>query len=81
VLWDKETIQERWSDYEMAQYLEGRWFPFGSDGGDEILCFDLESGGDSVFSIPFIGMSGEEAVPRYESFETIARPIRGMKGG
>jgi hypothetical protein len=81
VLWDKETIQERWSDYEIAQYLEGRWFPFGSDGGDEILCFDLESGGDSVFSIPFIGMSGEEAVPRYESFETIARPIRGMKGG
>lgn len=29
VLWAKETIQERWDDYEMGRYLSDRWFPFG----------------------------------------------------
>src|SRR4051794_37463050 len=69
VLWDKEAIQERWDDYEMTQYLSDRWFPFGSDGGGEMLCFDLASGGDSVFWIPYIGMSGEEAMLRLNSFK------------
>ncbi len=71
VLWDKETIQERWDSYEMAQYLSDQWFLFGSDGGDEMLCFDLESAGDSVFAIPYIGMSGEEAMLRYDSFKEL----------
>ncbi len=33
VLWDKETIQDRWDAYEMSGSLGDRWFPFGSDGG------------------------------------------------
>ncbi|MGO9469770.1 MAG: SMI1/KNR4 family protein [Isosphaeraceae bacterium] len=37
ILWDTETIQERWGDYEMTGYLSDRWFPFGSNGGDEML--------------------------------------------
>src|SRR5436309_2135133 len=57
VLWKRESIQEQWDDYEMAQYLSDRWFPFGSDGGGEMLCFDLESGSDKVFWMPYTGMS------------------------
>jgi len=80
VLWDREVIQERWNDYEMSQYLSDRWFPFGSDGGGEMLCFDLESGGDSVFWLPYIGMSEEEAMLRYKSFKDIADQFRGRHG-
>lgn len=76
VIWDKETIQDRWESYEMQKYLDDRWFPFGSDGGDEMLCFDLDSRGDSISMLPFIGMSDEEAIARYNSFGDIARIIR-----
>src|SRR5947209_2980057 len=73
IIWDKETIQGRWEDYEMQEYLDPRWFPFGSNGGGEMLCFDLASEGDAVFWIPYIGMSGEEALLRYKSFRDVAR--------
>jgi hypothetical protein len=59
----------------MSQYLSDRWFPVGSDGGGEMLCFDLNAGGDEVFSRPYIGMSDEEATLRYGSFKDIARSI------
>jgi SMI1 / KNR4 family (SUKH-1) len=81
VIWDKETIQERFDDYEMANYLSGRWFPFGSDGGAEMFCFDLESRRGGVFLIPFIGMSDEEALLKYDSFQDIAGAIREKHGG
>ncbi len=81
ILWDKETLQSQWDGYEMGQYLIDRWFPFGSNGGGEMLCFDLGSGGDRVFWIPFIGMSDDEAMLRHESFMDIARIITGKRGG
>src|SRR5688572_26930716 len=56
-IWNRKSIQERWDSYEMDQYLTDRWFPFGSNGGGEMLCFDLDSASDIVFWIPFIGMS------------------------
>ena len=73
----KETIQDRWVGYEMQKYFDDRWFPFGSDGGGEMFCFDLHSKGDGVFMLPFIGMSDEEAIAQYESFRDIACIIRG----
>lgn len=76
VIWGRETIQERWDGYEMAHYLSERWFPFGSDGGGEMLCFDLGSGTDQVFYIPYIGMADEEAMPRHGSFTEVAEAIR-----
>jgi hypothetical protein len=75
VVWDRETIQERWDAYEMALYLSERWFPFGSNGGDELLCFDLHSRTDRVFWISYIGMSEEEAIPRFDSFGKVAEAI------
>jgi hypothetical protein len=78
VIWDKETIQDQWDAYEMADSLGDRWFPFGSNGGGEMLCFDLRSGGDAVFWIPYIGMADEDAMLRYESFSELSRGILGL---
>lgn len=75
VLWDRDTIQERYDGYEMTQYLSARWFPFGSNGGGEMLCFDLRSGTDQVYWVPYIGMSDEEAMPRYDSFAEVAAAV------
>jgi hypothetical protein len=75
VIWNRETIQERWDSYEMAQSLSDRWFSFGSDGGGEMLCFDLPSRTDRIFLIPYIGMSAEEAMPFRGSFAQVAAAI------
>ena len=75
VIWDRRSIQARWIDYEMANYLSNRWFPFGSDGGGEMLCFDLTSGTDRVFWISYIGMSDQDVVDRQISFADIVAAI------
>jgi hypothetical protein len=75
VLWDRDFIHQQYDGYEMALYLSTRWFPFGSNGGGEMLCFDLPSGTDQVFWIPYIGMSDEEAMWRYESFAAVAAAV------
>jgi hypothetical protein len=40
-----------------------------------MYCFDLHSGTDSVFRIPYIGMSEKEARLQYDSFSEIAAAI------
>jgi hypothetical protein len=75
VIWNKEAIQNRWDDYEMSQYLSDFWFPFGSDGGGEMLCFDLRRSDDAVYCIPYVGMSDDEAIHKYVSFATISQKI------
>jgi hypothetical protein len=80
VIWARGTIQERWDDYEMALNLSARWFPFGSDGGGEMLCFDLATKTDRVFYIPYVGMTDDEAMPRYDSFADLAAAILAREG-
>lgn len=75
VLWDKEAIQENYDAYEMHENLGPHWFAFGSDGGGEMLCFDLNSGSDAVYMVPFIGMSDEEPILAHKSFRQLARRI------
>lgn len=75
VMWDRGTIQEQYDGCEMALYLSNRWFPFGSNGGGEMLCFDLPSGTDQVFWVPYIGMSDEEAMLRYDSFAVVVAAV------
>ncbi len=72
VLWDKEAIEENYAGYEMSEYLDPRWFAFGSNGGGEMLCFDLKSGTDAVYMLPWIGMSDEEPILLHESFSGLA---------
>ncbi|MDR3637833.1 MAG: SMI1/KNR4 family protein [Isosphaeraceae bacterium] len=75
VLWDKEAIAEHYDSYKMREYLDQRWFAFGSNGGGELLCFDLSSGIDSVYWLPFIEMSDEQPILRHKSFKDLAYGI------
>jgi hypothetical protein len=76
VIWNRKSIQEQWDGYEMALYLSDRWFPFGSDGSGEMLCFDLASGSDNVFWMPYIGMSDKEAMFQSFAFADVSAAIR-----
>lgn len=76
IIWDRDSIQDRWESYEMAKYLGDRWFPFGSDGGGEMLCFDLASGSDRIFWMPYIGMGDNDAMAQPFAFADMAAAIR-----
>lgn len=75
MLWSKAEIQKYWGDYEMATSLGDRWFAFGSNGGGEMLCFDLNLKNDQVFWLPYIGMADEEPLMQDYTFKDIARVI------
>jgi len=75
VLWERQLIGKYFENYEMDKHLDPRWFPIGSNGGGEMLCFDLASGNDAVYWLPFITMSGEDAILRYQTFLDLARRI------
>lgn len=75
VIWAKESIQDRWQSYEMAEYLPDHWFPFGSNGGGEMLCFDLRRKDGASYLIPYIGMSEDEAMEHCATFGLIAAAI------
>lgn len=75
VIWAKELIEDRWLSYEMAKYLPDHWFPFGSNGGSDLLCFDLRKKNDTSYLIPYVGMSEEEAMEHCVSFDLIAAEI------
>lgn len=76
VIWNRKSIRERWVGHEMALSLSDRWFPFGSDGGGEMLCFDLASGSDTVFWMPYIGMSDKAAMVQPFAFADVSAAIR-----
>lgn len=76
VIWNRKAIGDRWDAYEMALYLSDRWFPFGSNGAGEMLCFDLASGSDTVFWMPYIGMSDKEAMVQPFAFADVSAAIR-----
>jgi hypothetical protein len=79
-LWSRTAIQENYDGYEMSECLSDRWFPIGTNGGGEILCLDLSDGDDQVYWIPFLGMSDEDALLRYDSFIDIAAAIQKKLG-
>ena len=41
-----------------------------------MLCFDLPAGTDEVHFVPYIGMSDEEAILRYDSFADLAATVQ-----
>lgn len=63
-----------WQTWE--QYLSTRWFPFGSDAAGEIPCFDLPSGTDEVYFVPYIGMLCGDAMLRYDPFADVAAAVQ-----
>ncbi len=64
-LWPLTDLIKLNKDYNVEEYAP-EFFIFGSDGGDTAFAIEKSSG--SIFEIPFIGMSKEEAVFKSMSF-------------
>jgi len=64
-LWDTDNIDEYNQMYNIDEFIPG-YYGIGSNGGDELLTVELESG--IIYSIPFIPMDDSE---RIEIFKTI----------
>ena len=81
-LWNRGSIQKHYQSYTMDEFLDSRWFPIGSNGGGEMLCFNLDLRNDSIYLLPFIGMADEEPILFHRSFEELAHEIAwaGRKG-
>lgn len=74
-LWSSAEVIELNKGYEIDKYLPG-YFGFGSNGGGELLAFDMEGGKPwKVVAIPFIPMSAREAEVIAKNFEEFIRAI------
>lgn len=65
VLFPIEELEKINNDYEVSIYAPSFFF-IGSNGGGAGLAFNLNNG--KLFSLPFIGMSDNDAVKVAESF-------------
>lgn len=76
MLWARELVIECYRDYEMAEYLDSKYYVVGSNGGAEMLVFDLTSPADAVYMLPFIGMSDEEPIKLVDKFDDLITALR-----
>ena len=75
MLWSSTEVIELNKGYEIDKNLPG-YFGFGSNGGGELLVFDIESGRPwKVVMIPFIPMSAKEAEVIANNFEEFIKAI------
>ena len=56
-LWSLSEVEQLNRDYHVQEFVPGL-FGFGSNGGGELLAFDVAG---RVFMIPFVGMSAQDA--------------------
>ncbi len=74
-LWPAEEVLSLNAAYELTKLLPG-FFGFGSNGGGELLAFDLRSGEPyPIVTVPFIPMDLQEAVTIASSFEELRNLI------
>lgn len=66
ILWSLTDLFQLNKGYDVDEYAPG-FFIFGSDGGD--IAFTIEKATGKIFEMPFIGMSSEEAVFLFDSFD------------
>lgn len=61
-LWEAENVIQFGVDYEVPKYAPG-FFAFGSNGGGEILAFDIRNdAGRPIVALPCIGLEPDEAM-------------------
>ncbi|MDH5380585.1 MAG: SMI1/KNR4 family protein [Cyclobacteriaceae bacterium] len=65
LLWPLTDMFQLNQDYNVAEYAP-EFFVFGSDGGDTAYAIEKISG--SIYEMPFIGMSNEEAIFKSKTF-------------
>ena len=71
IVWAAESIIDRWNGYEMEEYIPG-FMAFGSNGGDEMYVFHLESNDpNKVYMMPYIGMEPDQAIPVADNFRAL----------
>jgi len=74
-LWRAEDVISLNSAHGVPEFLPGLW-GFGSNGGGELLTFDLGGGEPSpIVMVPFIPMELSEAVRIADSFDDFCRHI------
>ena len=79
-LWPAEEVVELNAQYDVAEYFPG-YFVFGSDGGGEMLAFEMQDGSDcKVVMLPFIGDVSDRIVIA-ASFEAFLNSIRSTRPG
>lgn len=79
-LWCAEDVISNNTGYRVAEYLPG-FLGFGSNGGGELLAFDVRRGEPyPIVMVPFIPMAAEDAVQIAHSFEELRKHI-GMDSG
>ena len=66
-IWSSSTVLDRNDGYGVFEALPG-FFGFGSNGGGELLAFELSSPEAPVFMVPFIPLEATEAVLVAPSF-------------
>lgn len=70
VIWAAETVIERWNEHKMEEFIP-RYMAFGSNAGDEMLVFNLESERpDRVYAMPYVGMQPGAEIPVADSFRS-----------
>jgi SMI1/KNR4 family protein SUKH-1 len=73
--WPAETVVTSNVDYAVAEFLPG-FFGFASNGGGELLAFDVRGGEPySIVMVPFVPMDIEHAVPIASSFDELRNLI------
>ena len=74
-LWPAAEVMKYNKIYEVDKALP-HFFGFGSNGGGELLAFDLRDRGSCrVAMIPFVPMTESEAIVIAENFEAFVRAI------
>lgn len=66
-VWRASELEPLNKEYAVEEFAPGFWI-FGSDGGDTAYAFDLRGNGTAIVSLPFIGMSEDEAAPLGNTF-------------
>ncbi len=69
-LWNLDELDELNEMYEVENYHDG-FFGIGSNGGEEMLALNLESG--FVYAIPFISIDNSENIKVAESLSKLIR--------
>jgi hypothetical protein len=73
--WPAENVISFNAGYEIGKWLPG-FFGFGSNGGGELLAFDLREGEPyPIVMVPFIGMDHTEAIRISTSFDELRELI------
>jgi len=72
IIWPIEELFRLNDAYHVDEFAPG-FFLIGSDGGGMAFAFDKQTG--ELFEMPFIGMSGEEAIFRGKDFQALINSL------